>query len=186
MPGIYHQAGCCCVDPCNGCAANDAFEPTGSIRAPDCPDCSDSPFGCCSFYANSAGAYVFDSNDPKQGFFDEDDYCKWVTALDVAGVHNSVLVFWKSTRKWYAAVVEDPADFSSFQGNDPGDPGYGNYWGDEDQTAGPAYVKRFKDLTGSVNCSGGVITGSYTLAGWDCVGPAANGSGEGCYLEMTA
>jgi len=188
MPGLYHQAGCCCRGPCFDCAADDAFEPTGTIQAPDCPDCTDNPNGCCSFYSNSAGNYVFDSNDEKQGFFDEDDYCKWVTALDVSGPHNSVLVFWKSTRKWYAVIVEDPAGDSLTGTDNPGDFGYGNFWGDEDQTSGPAYVKRCKDVTGNVSCDPdtGAITGSYTLEGVDCWGPPANGSGEGCFIDMSA
>ena len=173
MPGIYHQAGCCCSDPCTDCGHDYCLYGTGSVA--NYPDCSTGASGVCSFCNDVQGTYEASN---RGSFSNEDDYCEWESDCDGVGGPTLSVVYWKSTKTWYA-IVHDYDNKAWVQANGK------LFFGDIAQTGGPAYVKYYKDVTGDVSCDadGPELTGAFSLAGAPCDSPGL--SCEGCTLTVT-
>lgn len=174
MPGLYHQAGCCCGgDPCQDCGYDYCLYGTGSVAG--YPGCSTGASGPCSFCNDAQDVY---DGSNYGGFTDETDYCEWVADGYGAGTATLSIVYWKSTRRWYA-IVYMTLDKTWVQANGK------MFYGDINQTTGPAYVKYYRDVTGDISCDADApeLVGTFELAGAECDSPGL--SCEGCTLTIT-
>lgn len=169
----YHHAGCCCGGPCTDCGVATAL--VGSASIENWPDCDPNVCGWCNQDGDNYSVADWGS------FTDEDDYCEWVSGAGVGVARlppTLSIVYWKSTRKWYA-IVYDGGNKAGCQTN-----GWMLY-GDIDQVDGPDYVKRYKDITADISCDADVpeLVGEFSLAGSPCDNPGD--TCEGCTLVVT-
>ena len=155
MPGIFHQAGCCCAKPCTDCAG----DPADPLVNPQ-PDVEISVTGICDDECfDLAGTYQY------YEYLIASSYCEWFWGIVGVGGRGLPIFYFPSNGKWYSRLY-DLHDYIIFGGSD---------------TAPNGWTK-CKDVTGLVSCNKttGKLSGAFDLdgllsaGGEDCRGCTAH------------
>ena len=171
MPGIWHQAGCCC-GPCGPCSVDQpALEATiGGACDPSCADA-----------AGTHAWALFDGDSPEGSLC-----CAWTWASEEVEdwKRGQVTVLYSGTNKhWYAVARWHFGLLEWFGGGV--EPPLCSEWGFGPNKV-PVNPDCWKDITGLISCNTetGLLSGAFTLDGRD-LGYEDDYDCTGCTMEVT-